>query len=55
MHGIFVCIAWSRQAWWSSGYPQLLLALVLESDSHRGEILTLFAEMQKEGPITESA
>ena len=30
----------------ASGYPRLLLKLVLESDFHRGEILTLFAKTQ---------
>ena len=39
----------NRSPRWSSGYPriQLLIAFVLEFDSHRGEILHLFAKMQK--------
>ena len=32
---------------WSSGYPRIPLALVLEFDSHRVEILNLFEKMQK--------
>ena len=28
----------SRSPRWPSGYPRILLALVLEFDSHRGEI-----------------
>ena len=34
---------------WSNGYPRILLlaALVLDFDSHRGEILTLFAKKAK--------
>ena len=40
---------------WSSGSPRILLALVLEFDSHRGgEILTLFAKMGKKGSTAEN-
>ena len=31
---------------WSSGCPRMLLALAIEFDAHRGEILNLFAKMQ---------
>ena len=41
---------------WSSGYPRILLAFILELDSHRCEILKLFAETwkkeRKKGPAT---
>ena len=30
-----------------NGYPRILLALVLEFDSHHGDILTLFAHLKK--------
>ena len=39
-------VSYRRSPPWSSGYPRILLALALEFDSQRGEILTLFAEMQ---------
>ena len=42
---------YSRSPRWSSGYPRTLLALVLEFDSHRGEILNLFAKMQKKNQL----
>ena len=45
----------SRSPRWSSGYPGTLLALVLEFDSHRGEILTSFAKIANEGSTVESA
>ena len=31
------CVYAIRSPWWSSGYPRILLALVLQFDSHRGE------------------
>ena len=37
-----------RSPRWSSGHPRILLALVLQFDSHRGEVLNLFAKMQKQ-------
>ena len=40
-----ISVYWSPR--WSSGYPRLLLELVREFDSHRGEVLTLFVEMPK--------
>ena len=36
---------------WCSGYPRILLALVLEFDSHRGENLKVFAKMQKKDQL----
>ena len=36
----------SRSPLWSNGYPRIPLALVREFDSHRVEILTLFAKPQ---------
>ena len=42
-----VCVNVSRSPLWSSGYPRMLPALVLKFGSHRGDILTLFAKMQK--------
>ena len=45
-----------RSPRWSSGYPRILLALVLEFDSHRDEILDLLAKMQtKKLSAVESA
>ena len=41
----------SRLPRWSSGYPGILLALVFESNSHRDEIFTLFAKMQKKDQL----
>ena len=47
----------SRSPRWSinSGYPRIVLALVLEFDSHRGEILALFAKMLEKGSTAEDA
>ena len=33
---------------WSSGYPPMLLVLVLELESRRGEIVSLFAKGKKQ-------
>ena len=46
-HEVYVRIAWSRSPRWFSRCPRILLALVPESDSHCGEILTSFVKMQK--------
>ena len=40
---------WSPR--WCSGYPRILLALVLEFDSHRSEILNMFAKMRKKDQL----
>ena len=40
-----------RSPRWSSGYPRILLALVLEFDCHRGEILNLLAKMPKKDQL----
>ena len=37
----------SRSPRWSSDYRRILLALILEFNSHRGEILKILAKMQK--------
>ena len=41
----------NRSPRWSSGYPRMLLALVLKFDSHRGEILIIFAKKQKKKEV----
>ena len=43
-----------RSPRWSSGYPRMLLALVLESESRHGDILNLVAKIKK-GSTAESA
>ena len=39
------CLSRAR---WSSGYPRMLLALVRELKSHRGEIVNSFAQIRKD-------
>ena len=41
----------TTSSWWSSGYPRIPLALVLEFYSHRGEILSIFAKCKKEDQL----
>ena len=38
----------SRSPRWSSGSPRMLLVLVREFESRRGEILNLFAKVRKD-------
>ena len=39
---------YSRSPRWTRGSPRMLLVLVRESESHRGEILTLLAKIKKD-------
>ena len=38
----------SRSPRWTSGSPRMLLVLIREFESRRGEILNLFAKMKKD-------
>ena len=54
LRSICTYIWWQRSPRWTSGSPRMLLVLVREFESRRGEILNLFAKIKK-GSTVESA
>ena len=53
-HGLYA-VHGVRSPRWTSGTPQMLLVLIREFESRRGEILNLFARIRKKGSTAESA